>query len=192
DLGKGVHQRSHMSSVSRLSNEKKFDTAVLRMELKRGHAAAGLTRDRLRRQFAEKEDKHDETAEELAEIDMSDEGSNAYSIKQLANSLVQDVLDDEDLLEDGTDADAMDDNSLMALKPPTESNKRPKRVRLFLGTQYPILLQYFFNYDAPDLEGQGLNIFKNAGLGNLQKELEAYDLLTRDMQMPVATDGSYD
>jgi hypothetical protein len=36
---------------ARLSNQKTFDTAVVRMELKRKHAAAGLTRARLHRQF---------------------------------------------------------------------------------------------------------------------------------------------
>ncbi|KAG8683760.1 hypothetical protein FRC11_013106, partial [Ceratobasidium sp. 423] len=170
---------------SRLSNQKTFDTAVVRMELKRNHAATGLTHIRLHRQFgipamkqeaalpdAEKDDQHDETAEELAEVDELDEESTAYSIKKLADKLVQDVIDDEDLPEDV----ANDDPPL-----PTEQGPRPKRMRPFFSTQFPIPLKDLFNYNPPELEGQGLNIFRQAGLSSLQKELEVYDLMTRDM-----------
>ncbi|CUA68261.1 Zinc finger BED domain-containing protein 4 [Homo sapiens] [Rhizoctonia solani] len=182
---------------SRLSNEKTFDTAVVRMELKRNHAAAGLTRARLRRQFglpltkletvplpdSKKEDEHDETAEELAEIDTDDE-LTTNSIRKLAEKLAQDVNDDSDLPDSDDDAGG----SLIEPEQQTNMGPRPKRVRLFFGTQYPIPLRDLFNYNAPDLEGQGLNIFKNAGLSNLQKELEAYDLLTRDALSSSMTD----
>ncbi|EUC62985.1 hypothetical protein RSOL_468460, partial [Rhizoctonia solani AG-3 Rhs1AP] len=186
---------------SRLSNQKTFDTAVVRMELKREHAAAGLTRARLHRQFgipatkqaaalslpdAQREDQHDEMAEELAEIDMAEEEATAYGIKKLASKLAQDVIDDEDPSDDDEN-DANNHPSLEA-NPPTQAGPRPKRVRLFFGTQYPISLKDLFNYNAPDLEGQGLNIFKHAGLSNLQKELEVYDLLTRDMQKSAMVD----
>ncbi|CCO34166.1 hypothetical protein BN14_08259 [Rhizoctonia solani AG-1 IB] len=182
---------------ARLSNQKTFDTAIVRMELKRNHAAAGLTRARLHRQFglqatkeaapllpeAERQDQHDETAEELAEVDIDEEAA-AYRIKELANKLAQDVIDNEDPPEDNAD-----DDSHLGAMPPT--GPLPKQVQLFFGTQYPILLKDLFNYSAPDLEGHGLNIFKSAGLSNLQKELEAYDLLTREMQKPTMT-GSFD
>ncbi|CUA69542.1 hypothetical protein RSOLAG22IIIB_08550 [Rhizoctonia solani] len=188
---------------ARLSNQKTFDTAVVRMESKRTHAAAGLTRARLRRQFglsttkqeatpslpdSEIFDQHDETAEELAEIDI-DEESPTCGIKELANQLAQDVIDDQDPPDSEDDAD---DVPVPGGTPSTVSGPQPKRVRLFFGTQYPITLKDLFNYDAPDLEGQGLNIFKNAGLSSLQKELEAYDLLTRERQKPDMMDGSDD
>ncbi|KAG8725654.1 hypothetical protein FRC11_001749, partial [Ceratobasidium sp. 423] len=48
----------------------------------------------------EKDDQHDKTAEELAEVDELDEESTTYSIKKLVDKLVQDVIDDEDLPED--------------------------------------------------------------------------------------------
>ncbi|CUA74385.1 hypothetical protein RSOLAG22IIIB_11179 [Rhizoctonia solani] len=184
---------------SRLSNEKTFDTAVVQMELKQKHAAAGLTRARLHRQFgisvgkqeampllpdAETKDQHNETAEELAEID-ADEDLGAYSICNLAEKLAQDVIDDEDPPEDDVADDA--GGPLVESEQPAKSGPLPKRLRLFFGTQYPILLKDLFNYNTPDLKGQGLNIFKNAGLSNLQKELEVYDLLTRDVQQPVMT-----
>ncbi|CAE6375138.1 unnamed protein product, partial [Rhizoctonia solani] len=91
--------------------------------------------------------------------------------------LAQDLLDDEDSPEDGVDD--------MAAEP----QQLPKRVRLFFGTTYPVLLKDLFNYEAPDIKGQDLNIFKKSGLSNLQKQLEAYDLLTREMQKPVMTAG---
>ncbi|KAG8706607.1 hypothetical protein FRC11_008098, partial [Ceratobasidium sp. 423] len=146
------------------------------MELKGNHAAAGLTCARLHHQFgipdmkqeavlpnAEKDDQHDETAKELAKVDELDEESTAYSIKKLADKLAQDVIDDEDLPEDVANSDP---------PLPTEQCPCPKRMWRFFGTQFPIPLKDLFNYNAPDLEGQGLNIFRQAGLSNLQKELE--------------------
>ncbi|KDN49419.1 hypothetical protein RSAG8_02121, partial [Rhizoctonia solani AG-8 WAC10335] len=186
---------------SRLSNQKTFDTAAVRMELKRNHAAAGLTRARLHRQFGlpatkqeaapepplrgTEKDQHDETAEELAEIDMNEE-STVYSIRKLADKLAQDVIDDSDPPDSEDDAD---NNPSVEWEQPasTRLGPRPKHLRLFFGTQHPILLKDLFNYDVSDHEGQGLHIFKNAGLSNLQKELEVYDLMTRDTEFfPVA------
>ncbi|KAG8695140.1 hypothetical protein FRC11_001713, partial [Ceratobasidium sp. 423] len=94
----------------------------------------------------EKEDQHDETAEELEEVNLEEE-SAAYSIKKLAGKLAQDVINDEDPLED----DVGDD-------PIIRPQLHPKHMCLFFGTQYSIL-----------------NIFRNVWFSNLQKELEAYD-----------------
>ncbi|KAG8727155.1 hypothetical protein FRC11_013804, partial [Ceratobasidium sp. 423] len=133
------------------------------MELKRNHAAAGLTHARLHCQFgipamkqeaalpdAEKDDQHDETAEELAEVDELDEESTAYSIKKLADKLAQDVIDDEDL----------------------QACQRMLLTMTYHCQPSKAHAQNLFNYNAPDLEGQGLNILRHAGLSNLQKELE--------------------
>ncbi|QRW24063.1 hypothetical protein RhiXN_10387 [Rhizoctonia solani] len=188
-----------------LSNKKTFNTAVVQMELKRTHAAAGLTRACLHCQFglsaskqlgeaalslpdADKEDQHNETAEELAELDTSDKEAGTSGFKKLASKLAQDVLDDKDLPEDSLEVDNPNDVPLSGLKLATESEPRPRRVRFFFGTQYPVLLRDLFNYNVAHLEGQGLNIFRQAGLSNLQKELEAYDLLTRDMKSLVVKD----
>ncbi|KDN35540.1 hypothetical protein RSAG8_11497, partial [Rhizoctonia solani AG-8 WAC10335] len=182
----------HTKRRNRLSFEKVFDTAVVKMNLKRQHAALGLTRARLQREFgistthpdgvallpqgdrdAEK-DQHDETAEEVAEIDMLDDDQTAYGMITLAARLHQDTIDDEDPEDEGEEPE---EAPLVAI----ENESRPKRVRLFFGTQYPIRLQDLFDYNTSTAKGQGLDCFMQSGLANLQKELEIYDLATRDM-----------
>ncbi|KAG8751189.1 hypothetical protein FRC11_009624, partial [Ceratobasidium sp. 423] len=120
---------------------------------------------------SEKEDQHNETVEELAEIDGMDEESTSYSIKELTSRLAQDVIDDEDPPVDNADNDANNDaNNFANLYPPmewkqsTELQSLPKCMRLFFGTQYPIPLKDLFNYNAPNLEGQGLNELEKSAM----------------------------
>ncbi|KAG9096021.1 hypothetical protein FRC06_009167 [Ceratobasidium sp. 370] len=115
---------------------------------------------------------YDESAEEIAEIDMLDEYQIAYSMSTLAAKLRQDTFNDEDPSDDDEDT----------LPAPAECEAQlPKRLRLFFGTQYPILLKDLFDYGASTSEGQGLDAFMQTGLANLQKELEIYDLASRDL-----------
>lgn len=176
----------HTKRRARLGHEKVFDTAIVRMELKRKHAAEGLTRTRLKRQFGgvpvldvnsithvqSQDDQHDETAEELAEDSVEDDPA-ASDITALAARLHQDVVDDEDPPED-EEAEVPPPTNV---QPPRQS---PRRVRLFFGTQEAILLKDLFNYEVSEPEGQGLDIFKLGGLANLTKELEIFDLATRE------------
>ncbi|EUC54676.1 vegetative incompatibility protein HET-E-1, putative, partial [Rhizoctonia solani AG-3 Rhs1AP] len=86
------------------------------------------------------------------------------------------VLDDED---------PSDDEEL----PPADSitnprsleGLRPKRVRLFFGTRVAIELKELFDYETGD-DKEGLGFFKQAGLVNLEKELEIYNLSTRELE----------
>lgn len=138
-----------------LTYDKVFDTAVVRMDLKRKHAADGLTHARLKRQFgspaldtvlakcAETPGyQHDDTAKEMAEIDMLGEDEASLDIIALATQLGQEVLDDEDLPDDETQS-----NDTPA--PLSRTNQRveplPKRVQLFFGTQEPILQKELFD-----------------------------------------------
>ncbi|KAG8684778.1 hypothetical protein FRC08_013491 [Ceratobasidium sp. 394] len=183
----------HTKRRARLAYEKVFNTAVVRMDLKRKHAAAGLTRARLQRQFGlhapDKDaaispnhdavaDQHDEHAEEVAEADLLDEDPASYDINALAASLRQDVIDDDDPSDDEPES------TVSGRVGPV-----PKRLRLFFGTQNAILLQDLFDYNTLQPEGQGLDAFKRTGLANLQKELEIYDLMTRDLYKPIESDS---
>jgi hypothetical protein len=178
----------HTKRRNRLSYQKVFDTAVVRMDLKRQHAVSGLTRTRLRREFGisipspdvahspdieTEKDQHDETGEEIAEIDMLDEEYIADSMATLSAKLRQDLIDDEDPPED----------ELENIAPATVEPQipAPKRLRLFFGTQNAIMLKDMFEYNSSAPKGQGLDNFLQGGLANLQKELEIYDLATREM-----------
>ncbi|KAG9081341.1 hypothetical protein FRC06_005628, partial [Ceratobasidium sp. 370] len=180
----------HTKRRARLTYGKVFDTAVVRMDLKRKHAAAGLTRARLQRQFGlptpngnaiispnydAVADQHDEHAEEVAEAGLLDEDPASYDITALAAKLHQDVVDDDD------PSDSEPENPM--------SVAVPKRLRLFFGTQKVILLQDLFDYSTSQSEGQGLDTFKRTGLANLQKELEIYDLMTRDLHKSTLSDN---
>ena len=177
-----IHNKRH----ARLGHEKVFDTAIVRMELKRKHAAEGLTRARLKRQFGglpvldvdstthtqPQGDQHDETVEEIGEDAVEDDPA-ASDITALAARLLQDVVDDEDPPESEEDELPLPTNV-------QHSTQLPRRVRLFFGTQEAILLRDLFNYEAPEPEGQGLDVFMSGGLANLTKELEIFDLATRE------------
>ncbi|KAF8747713.1 hypothetical protein RHS01_11300 [Rhizoctonia solani] len=108
------------------------------MELKRAHAAAGLTRACLHCQFglsaskqlgeaalllldADKEDQHDKTAKELAELGTLDKEAGTSGFKKLASKLAQDVLDDKDLPKDSLVVDNPNDVPLSGLKLATET-----------------------------------------------------------------------
>jgi hypothetical protein len=118
------------------------------------------------------DDQYDETAEEIGEEGIEDDPA-ASDITALAARLHQYVVDDEDPPEDEE------------AQPPSPTNDHqpyssPRRVCLFFGTQEAILLRDLFNYEAPEPEGQGLDVFRLGGLANLTKELEIFDLATRE------------
>ncbi|KAG8689624.1 hypothetical protein FRC11_001571, partial [Ceratobasidium sp. 423] len=184
----------HTKHRNHLSYEKVFDTAVVRMNLKRQHAALGLTRARLQWAFgistshpdgvapllqgdpdSIENDQHDETTEGVVEIDRLHEEQVAYGMTTLAAKLQQDTIDDED----------PPDTNVEPEEPPpavTEDQAtHPKIIRLFFGTQHSIQLRDIFDYSISMPKGPGLDYFMQSGLANLQKELEIYDLATRDM-----------
>ncbi|CAE6454793.1 unnamed protein product [Rhizoctonia solani] len=180
----------HTKRRNRLGYQKVFDTAVVRMDLKRKHADEGRTRSRLKRQFgspaldsvvsgtdAKKLNQSDELAESIGDVNAIEEQLVTPSVRSLATQLRQDVLDDEDPLDDESDELAV--------------TTLPKKVRLFFGTQSPILLRDLFDYTRnTGPEAHGLDFFKSNGLNNLDAELELYGLVTRDMQNGLEIDDS--
>ncbi|KAF8597096.1 hypothetical protein BDV93DRAFT_513630 [Ceratobasidium sp. AG-I] len=152
-------------------------------------AAEGLTRARLKRQFGglsvldidstanvqSQDDQHNETAKKIGEDSLEDDPA-ASEITALAARLHQDVVDDEDL----------PDDEVAELLLPTNDHQLcqlPQRVHILFGTQEAILLRDLFNHEVPEPEGQGLDIFKLGGLANLTKELEIFDLATREQHI---------
>lgn len=169
----------HTKRRVRLGYEKVFDTAKIRMDLKRKHAGEGLTRARLKRQFGsthtpsltdiqtEPADQHDDVAEEIVEETLLDEDPASSDISALASRLQQDLVDDED--PPLADVDGLH-TSIEAVTP----------TRQFFGTQSAILLKDLFNYKILEPQGQGLDIFKTQGIVNLHREEELYELATQE------------
>ncbi|QRW18642.1 hypothetical protein RhiXN_00048 [Rhizoctonia solani] len=106
----------HTKRRNRLGYQKVFDTAVVRMDLKRKHADEGRTRSRLKRQFgspaldsvvsgagAKRNNQPDELAESIGDVDAIEEELVTPSVRSLITQLRQDVLDDEDPLDDEPD-----------------------------------------------------------------------------------------
>ncbi|QRV96857.1 hypothetical protein RhiJN_24875 [Ceratobasidium sp. AG-Ba] len=175
----------HSKRRNRLSYQKVFDTAVVQMELKRQHAALGLTHTRLQREFgivdtrpntplpaeiAAEKDQRDETTEEIAEIDMLDDNQRAYNMTMLVANLCQETINDEDPLDN-------------------EATNSPGQQQVFFGMNDPILLKDMFDYNNTLAPGQGLDNFMQTGIANLQKELEVYDLATRKMLKSLLSDA---
>ncbi|KAG8708307.1 hypothetical protein FRC11_006574 [Ceratobasidium sp. 423] len=162
----------HTKRRNHLSYEKVFDTAVFGISTSHPDRVAPLLQEG---PDSIENDQHDETAEEVVEIDMLHEEQVAYGMTTLAAKLHQDTIDDED----------PSDTNVEPEEPPpaiTEDQAtRPKIIRLFFGTQHPIPLRDIFDYSISMPKGQGLDYFMQSGLANLQKELEIYDLATRDM-----------
>ncbi|KDN35726.1 hypothetical protein RSAG8_11349, partial [Rhizoctonia solani AG-8 WAC10335] len=189
----------HTKRRSRLGYQKVFDSAVVRMSLKRKHAAEGRTRSRLKRQFGSSKldstistipanhGQSDDLGEAIADTDGTDEGSIAPTMRSLATQLHEDVLDDEDPPE----PDREGEEPIQAAASASEVSA-PK-IRLFFGTQIPVPLRDPFEYTpSTGTEWHGLDIFKSNGLANLQMELELYGLATQEMQKDLETDNPTD
>ncbi|KAF8755047.1 hypothetical protein RHS01_05511 [Rhizoctonia solani] len=180
----------HTKRRNWLGYQKVFDTAVVRMDLKRKHADEGRTRSRLKRQFgspaldsvvlgagAKRNNQPNKLAESIGNVDAIKEELVTPSVRLLITQLCQDVLNDKDPLDDEPD------------EPPVAT--LPKKVRLFFGTQFPIPLRDLFDYSRnTESEVHGLDFFKSNGLNNLDAELELYGLVTRDIQKGLEIDDS--
>ncbi|KAG8791459.1 hypothetical protein FRC12_009168 [Ceratobasidium sp. 428] len=191
----------HTKRRNRLGYQKVFDTAVVRMNLKRKHAAEGQTRSRLKRQFGTsildsgmsstarvEVNQSDDLGKSLAGIDEADKNSAPPTIRSLATQFQQDALDDEDLSESDHGEEEPSRAGTGAYTTPL-----PRRVRLFFGTQVPIPLRDLFDYTpSSGAEKHGLDIFKSAGLANLDMELELYGLATQEMQKDLESDDATD
>ncbi|CCO32701.1 hypothetical protein BN14_06764 [Rhizoctonia solani AG-1 IB] len=166
------------------------------MDLKHKHASQGLTRLRLKHQFGSSHkdstllsaspemqaNQNDKAAEEIANVNMMEEDV-ALNFRSVAAQLCQDVINNKDPLDN---KDGLQPESGVATHCLLEASL-PKRVRLFFGTQIPVELKDLFEYKRGD-EKDGLGFFKQAGVINLEKELEIYSLATRKFKEGMAAE----
>ncbi|QRW23051.1 hAT family dimerization protein [Rhizoctonia solani] len=173
-----------------LGYQKVFDTAVVRMDLKRKHADEGRTHSRLKCQFGspaldsvvlgagtKRNNQPNKLAESIGNVNAIKEELVTPSVHLLITQLCQDVLNDEDPLDDKP-------NELPIAT-------LPKKVWLFFGTQFPIPLHDLFDYSGnTESEVHRLDFFKSNRLNNLDAELELYGLVTWDIQKGLEIDDS--
>ncbi|KII89273.1 hypothetical protein PLICRDRAFT_175485 [Plicaturopsis crispa FD-325 SS-3] len=162
----------HTKRQNRMAAEKTHKIAVVKMELRRAHVAAGLTRPRRKRAFGEREDQPtpsttpDEATSSNTEVDDTSDfegDSDPANFQTLADDLIRDSINARDEQE---------------LDPP--AMPRPSR-----GTKTPLIdLFRFPRNPAGEIDGTdaasdagGLAFYWRGGVVNLDKELAAYDLL---------------
>lgn len=175
---------SHMGLVhtgirSKLGIEKVRKATAVGMDLKRMHAEAGLLRVRSKRSFTslEADIQNAEAADDV------DESESPLDFEQLSRRLIlgaasangdKDVGDSNDVEPTPTVANPPAApltitipplNSSTFLAPPTEK-------------KISIPLRVLFTYPSTeDLPSEGMNSFWRGGIQNLEKEMEAHDLL---------------
>jgi hypothetical protein len=170
---------SHMGLVhtgirSRLGIEKVRKATTVGMDIKRVHAEAGLLRSQGKRSF---------TSEGGAELagDNLDDIEDPLNFDQLSNHLIAGAASANG------DKDVGDiDNDEPPHRPVLTINVPPLNPATRLASSVPvkvtiplrILFRYPAECDPPSDEG--LNTFWKGGIHNLEKEMEAYELLSLD------------
>jgi hypothetical protein len=143
---------THTKRRNKLNPEKVHKTGVLKMDLRRAHKEAGLTRSRRKRVFGEV----DEPSQATEAVVPGDEDLEFHD---LATQLIQDA--------EAADVDVPEEDVLIPLiRPiPQPTTALPSKIPLSL----------LFDYTTPS--GPGLEFYWKGGLKNLEQELAAYDLL---------------
>jgi hypothetical protein len=180
----------HTKIKNRLHEEKVRKMSILGMEIRRGHAANGAVRKRLKRKFGhdEPEDESapmpvqvegngegitasvnivpsDEIADDLEEAESPDSGG---TFEEVAAGLAQDVMEDED-----SDDEELPAATVEALQ------TAPRRVHLYFGAKSRTPLKNLFNYSDASANSK-FGVFWKRGMHNLEKELELYSLLNKE------------
>lgn len=131
---------------NRLSVEKLHNTNVLRMDIRRQHAQAGLLVSRGKRKLGDDDDTRDAVEKGPADSDDAD-----FAV--LATDLMQ--ASDDANVPDSSDPPPVASSTIPA-------QRRPRRIP---RTQIP--LKELFDYNYP---GNGLDCYWKGGLKNLEKE----------------------
>jgi hypothetical protein len=174
---------SHMGLVhttirSRLGIEKVRKATIVGMDLKRMHIEAGLLRGRSKRNFTsgsetggqESQDESESAGDNLGDLE------DPLDFDQLSAQLIAGAVSasaDKDV------GDAEDDAPqppvpLTITVPPLNAAIRLATVPVKVSIPLRILFKYPTDAEPPS---DGMNTFWNGGIRNLEKEMEAYELL---------------
>ncbi|KAF8270666.1 ribonuclease H-like domain-containing protein [Lactarius quietus] len=202
---------SHMGLVhtgirSKLGVEKVRKTTMVGMDIKRSHLEAGLVPSRSKRNFTSFTSESDAGAQELnranltsvADIDDQELEDGLVDFNQLSKHLVASAASanrDRDIGDDHNDPNdefppdiAMPaaSGSLLITIPPLNSSSLSPQATQLKKTCIPLEILFEYPTDT-DLPSEGMNSFWKGGVENLEKEMEAYDILSSNEE---ASDGT--
>jgi hypothetical protein len=184
---------SHMGLVhtairSRLSVEKVRKATIVGMDIKRMHKEAGLLRVQARRNFTSSSGSEPEAGEQDTEPALADdlgEINDPLDFDQLSEQLIAGALSasgDKDVGD--TDDDELPSTvtppapPLTITIPPLNLATRSAPSQHSTAVKVSIPLKILFKYPTDrDPPSDGMNTFWKGGIRNLEKELEAYELL---------------
>jgi hypothetical protein len=175
----------HTKPRNKLSAEKVHKTGVLKMDIRRTHVEAGLTRPRQKRAFGEIDE-----SEEPPEVAVPHDVNSEFH--DLAHQLIQAVE-----RADSDEAETNNDNVIpsICIPPlPRPVNHQSTPIR---PPSQPIPLKSLFDYPqtAEVTSGTSLEFYWKGGLKNLERELVAYDLLYEEesdegLAVPTGAEGT--
>ena len=193
---------SHMGLVhtairSKLSVEKVRKATIVGMDLKRMHLEAGLVRAQAKRNFnfssqaGELPVLDDDQGHGFGGINDSESESDPLDFDQLSTQLIDGAASASNDKDVG-DADASDDElpstvimpplPLTITIPPLNTATRSAHIT---PVKVSIPLKNLFKYPADkDPPSDGMNAFWRGGIQNLDRELEAYELLSGSVGEP--------
>lgn len=177
----------HTAIRSKLGIEKVRKATVVGMDIKRMHMEAGLLHARGQRNFTSKASEQDVVS------DIGDTDSDPLDFDQLSNHLIAGAASansDKDVGDVGDD-----ELPLTVIVPDALAPRPPPQVRLTITipplpsashsaqptpVKVSIPLRNLFKYPTnDDLPSDGMSSFWRGGVQNLEKELEAYELLSQ-------------
>jgi hypothetical protein len=177
---------SHMGLVhtavrSRLSVEKVRKTAIVGMDIKRSHIEAGLAHPRGHRNFeppTSGNGEHEAGPATTVDFDIEDD-EEVLDFNQLANQLIGEANADLD-----SDSDTDDDEPPpppLTIRPPLHAihaalpnPTQRRRPATDPKTAIPLKLLFIYPTDHPST---GMDYFWQGGIENLDKEMNAYEIL---------------
>ena len=174
----------HTGIRSRLGVDKVHKTTMVGMDIKRMHVETGLLHARGKRNFTGSTSSPEDEESDIGNGDDQD----PLDFNQLSTHLIENAASanaDRDVGDDDTNEN---DEFSAAQPPPLRITIPPLNSATLSDAQRTqvkktsIPLKNLFNYPTTtDLDDSGMNTFWKGGIQNLEKEMEAYELLTQSL-----------
>ena len=186
----------HTAIRSKLGVEKVRKTTIVGMDIKRMHLETGLLHARGKRNFSGFTQAQNDQPEESDDLDIvnNDDDQDPLDFNQLSTRLIEGAASanvDKDVGDNDDDSESEPPPPLRITIPPLNSaTLNPAQRAPVRKTSIPLktLFIYPAAADLP-LDGSrlGMNSFWKGGIQNLEKEMEAYDLLSLSEENADAT-----
>lgn len=186
---------SHMGLVhtgirSKLGVEKVRKTTMVGMDIKRTHLEAGLVYKRGKQSFTSEAgaQEPDDDGSAADHLDIGDQDDDLLDFDQLSEHLIAgaaaantdkdvgDDLDETDELPPAVTVQATSGPLTITIPPLNSATLSPQATQV---KRTCIPLKILFDYPTDiDMPSEGMNSFWRGGIENLEKEMEAYDILS--------------